>query len=254
MSGAGTGKSDALDAVRIARAVLGTPVDGLRIPRAGGVRDALRVLVVAREQMTTERSRAVNALTALLRTIDLGVDARRPLSKSQIRSIAGWRGRTEGIAERTARAEAVRLARRILALDIELADNRATLTELTRQVAPQLLALPGVGAVVAGSVMLAWSHPGRVRSEAALASLAGTCPIPASSGNTTRHRLNRGGDRRLNKVITTIALTRMARDPRTRAYVARKTTEGRTKKEIMRSLKRYITREIYRTLAAAQPA
>ena len=86
-----------------------------------------------------------------------------------------------------------------------------------------------------------------------MASLAGTCPIPASSGNTVRHRLNRGGDRRLNRVLTTIVIVRMRVDPDTRAYVARRRAEGRTTKEIMRSLKRYITRQLFRTLAAAHP-
>ncbi len=113
--------------------------------------------------------------------------------------------------------------------------------------------LTGVGAVVAAAVMIAWSHPGRVRSEAAMASLAGTCPIPASSGNTVRYRLNRGGDRRLNRALTTIVIVRMRIDPATRTYVARRRAEGRTTKEIMRSLKRYITRQLYRTLAAAHP-
>ena len=116
-----------------------------------------------------------------------------------------------------------------------------------------MLELTGVGAIVAATVLVAWSHPGRVRSEAALASLAGTCPIPASSGNTVRHRLNRGGDRRLNRALTTIVIVRMRIDPTTRAYVARRRAEGRTTKEIMRSLKRYITRQLFRTLATAHP-
>lgn len=110
------------------------------------------------------------------------------------------------------------------------------------------------GPVVAAQVVLAWSHPGRVRSEAAFASLAGTCPIPASSGKTVRYRLNRGGYRQLNKAITTVVIVRMGRDGRTRDYVARRTTEGRTKKEITRSLKRYVTRELYSTMEGMTPA
>lgn len=106
---------------------------------------------------------------------------------------------------------------------------------------------------MAASVLLAWSLPGRVRSDAAMASLAGTCPIPASSGNTTRHRLNRGGHRRFNRALTTITIVRMRVDPATRAYVARRRAEGRTTKEIMRSLKRYVTRQLFRILAAAHP-
>ena len=91
---------------------------------------------------------------------------------------------------------------------------------------------------------MSWSHHGRVRSEAAFAALAGTCPIPASSGNTTRHRLNRGGDRRLNWAIHTIALGRMAHDPDTKTYIARRVAEGKTKREAMR----YLTRSLHRTL------
>ena len=98
------------------------------------------------------------------------------------------------------------------------------------------------------------SGQGPVRSEAAFAALAGTCPIPASSGNTLRHRLNRGGDRRLNRALTTVVIVRMRTHAPTKAYVARRRAEGRTTKEIMRSLKRYITRQLYRTLAAAHPA
>ena len=252
----GTGKSDELDAVRIARAVLGLPVTALRTPRelsAERARVAMRVLVVAREQMTGERTRTVNTLTALVRTIDLGIDARKPLTARQITTIASWRDRDELTTTATCRREAIRLAQRIRTLNDDLARSRADITALIEQDTPQLLELTGVGAVVAAAVLIAWSHPGRIRSEAALASLAGTCPIPASSGNTVRHRLNRGGDRRLNRALTTITLVRMRIDPATRAYVARRRAEGRTTKEIMRSLKRYITRQLFRTLASAHP-
>lgn len=114
-----------------------------------------------------------------------------------------------------------------------------------------MLALPGVGAITAAVILTVWSHPGRVRSEAAFAQIAGTCPIPASSGNTVRHRLNRGGDRRLNRAINTVVLTRMRTDPATRAYVQRRLTESKTSKEIRRCLKRYVSRQIFRTLNAA---
>lgn len=257
----GVGKNDLLDATRIARAVLGLAEHELRTPRTlvagdealSGSRVALRVLVVARDQMTGERTRNINSLTALLRTVDLGIDARTSLKAAQLSTIAGWREREENLARRTCRAEAVRLARRVKTLTRDLATNRAGITGLIDDAAPELVALTGVGAVVAAAVMIAWSHPGRVRSEAAMASLAGTCPIPASSGNTVRYRLNRGGDRRLNRALTTIVIVRMRIDPATRAYVARRRAEGRTTKEIMRSLKRYITRQLYRTLAAAHP-
>jgi transposase len=257
----GVGKSDALDAARIARGVLGLSDDELRTPRtlsggedaSSGARVALRVLVVARDQMTGERTRAINTLTALLRTVDLGVDARKPLTAAQLTTVAGWRDREETLARRTCRAEAVRLARRIKVLGADLATNKRGISDLITDIAPELLDLPGIGPVVAAAVLIAWSHPGRVRSEAAMASLAGTCPIPASSGNTVRYRLNRGGDRRLNRALTTTVIVRMRIDPATRAYVARRRAEGRTTKEIMRSLKRYLTRKLYRTLAAAHP-
>lgn len=249
----GVGKTDALDAVRIARSVLAVDIDRLRKPRTEGARVGMRVLVVARDQMTCERTRAINALTALARTVELGVDVRKPLTSNQIATIAAWRTRGESSTLQTCRAEAVRLASRIKALEIELHDNRKKLDAAVKASAPTPSALRGVGAVVAASVLIAWSHAGRVRSEAAFAALAGTCPIPASSGNTVRHRLNRGGDRRLNRALTTIVIVRMRTDPDTRAYVARRRAEGRTTKEIMRCLKRYVTRQLFRTLAAAHP-
>jgi transposase len=95
---------------------------------------------------------------------------------------------------------------------------------------------------------VSFSHPGRCRSEAAFAALGGTSPVPASSGQTVRHRLNRGGDRALNRAIHAIALVRMRSCPRTRAYVARRTAEGKTAREIRRCLDRYIARELYRQL------
>jgi len=249
----GVGKTDSLDAVRIARSVLGVDITRLRRPRAAGQRVALRVLTVAREEMVAERTRAINALTALLRTVDLGLDVRNALPHSQFKVIAAWRDRREDPVIATCRQEAVRLAKRIVALDGELVDNRKSLDSLVEDVAPELCQLPGVGSVVAACVLTAWSHPGRVRSEAAFAALAGTCPIPASSGNTVRHRLNRGGDRRLNRALTTVVIVRMRTHAPTHAYVARRRAEGRTTKEIMRSLKRYITRQLYRTLTAAHP-
>lgn len=245
----GQGKSDELDAGRIARSVLGVDTTLLRQPRADtGPRVALRVLVVAREELNNDRTRAINALTALTRTVNLGIDTRRPLTTTQTRAIAAWRDREEPDWLATCRAEAVRLARSIGHLDTQLHDNRARLDQLVDNQAPHLTALPGVGPVVGAAVLIAWSHPGRVRTKAAFAAIAGTCPIPASSGNTTRHRLNRGGDRRLNHALHTIVLVRMRIDPATKAYVARRRAQGRTTPEIMRSLKRYVTRELFRAL------
>jgi transposase len=232
----GVGKSDPLDARRIAQAVLPLDIAELRRPRTDdGIRAALRILVTSRNQMSAERTAAVNALTALLRVADLGIDARRPLASSQVTTIAAWRSRHEELAASIARAESVRLAKRVLALDQDLAANSKQIHDLVNQSpARDLLKLPGIGPVTAAVALSAWSHPGRVRSEAAFASLAGVNPIPASSGNTVRHRINRGGDRRLNRALHMAVVTRMRMDPPTRAYVERRTAQGRTPKEIRR--------------------
>jgi transposase len=250
----GRGKTDALDAVLAARSTLATPLTLLRDRRAGEVQAALQVLTVARDQLNADRLRCINALTALVRSHDLGVDARRALTTHQLATITGWRRRVESLAAATTRAEAVRLAKRNVELDHELAENRAQITRLVSAQAPELLDLPGVGAITAAVILTVWSHAGRIRSEAAFAQIAGTCPIPASSGNTVRHRLNRGGDRRLNRAINTIVLTRMRTDPDTRAYIQRRRAEGKTNKEIRRCLKRYTSRQIFRTLASAHRA
>ncbi|MEU6192301.1 IS110 family transposase [Streptomyces sp. NPDC047061] len=252
----GIGKSDPIDARRIAAAVLPLPEEQLRTPRMDeGVRAAAQILLTSRDGLTSERTRAVNALTALVRIADLGIDARRPLGARQIGEIARWRPREEDLAATTARTEAVRLAKRILALDTEIADNMNRIGELVD--ASPAAGLPeetGIGPVTAATVLVAWSHPGRVRDEAAFAALAGVSPIPASSGNTTRHRLNRGGDRRLNRALNVIAMVRMVHHPQTRAYVDRRRTEGKTDREIRRCLKRYLARRLYRHLNNAAAA
>ena len=147
------------------------------------------------------------------------------------------------------------MARQIRHLEADLKDNRDQLTALVAvtEAAP-LMAEPGISTITAATVIASFSHAGRIRSEAAFASLAGVAPIPASSGNTTRHRLNRGSDRRLNRALHAIALTRMRVDPATRTYVERRRAEGRTTKEIHRSLKRYIARHLYRALTTPTPA
>ncbi len=251
----GVGKSDTLDAHRIAAAVLGLKEYQLRRPRLHqGVRASLQVLVSARESMSAERTRAINALTALLRIHELGIDARTSLSASQIKNVSRWRTREEPLATATARSEARRLAERIITLNTDLTTNHARVRALVEisEAAP-LLEETGIGPITAAICLTAWSHHGRIRSEAAYASLAGVNPIPASSGNTIRHRLNRGGDRRLNHALHTAALVRMTHDRQTRAYVHKRTTEGRTTREIRRCIKRYLARRIYRTLNSTTP-
>jgi transposase len=248
----GRGKTDTSDAVLAARSTLAVPLSMVRDRRGGQAHAALQVLTVARDQLNADRLRCINTLTALVRSHALGVDARRALTTSQITTIASWRRREEPLGVATARAEAVRLAKRILVTDDELGDNRDQISGLVADQAPELLDLHGVGAITAAVILTVWSHPGRIRNEAAFAQIAGTCPIPASSGNTVRHRLNRGGDRRLNRALNTIVLTRMRSDPDTRNYVQRRLSEGKTNKEIRRCLKRYTSRQIFRTLTAAQ--
>lgn len=140
------------------------------------------------------------------------------------------------------------IARRALALGSEAADHETQIELLVAGVAPALLAEPGIGALTAARILCARSHAGRIRSEAAVASLAGASPIPASSGQVVRYRLNRGGDRQLNRALHTIVLSRLAHHPETRAYAARRTEEGKSPREIKRCLKRYLARQLFRLL------
>jgi transposase len=140
------------------------------------------------------------------------------------------------------------LARRIEAATSEAAELEGEILAHVRALAPQLLDEPGVGPIVAAQVIIAWSHHGRVRSEAAFARLAGAAPIPVSSGQTTRHRLSRGGDRQLNRALHTVILHRRQHDPATRDYIARRIAEGKTRREAIRCLKRQLARTIYTTL------
>ncbi|OLF04203.1 transposase, partial [Actinophytocola xanthii] len=140
------------------------------------------------------------------------------------------------------------LARRIQALETEAADHERAMRTIVRSWRPDLLDLTGVGAIVAAIVLTAWSHPSRCRSEAAFAMLAGAAPIPASSGKTVRYRLNRSGNRQLNRALHTIVLSRLRHDPDTRTYADRRRAQGKTDREIKRCLKRYIARQLYRQL------
>ena len=148
-------------------------------------------------------------------------------------------------------AEIRRLAVALRCAARALKANRDQLATIIDDLAPGLTDQPGIGPVSAAQAIVSFSHPGRCRNDAAFAKLAGTSPLEASSGQTTRHRLNRRGDRALNKAIHTIARTRMRSDPTTKAYVARRRAEGKSKREIRRCLKRYIARQLYRALTTA---
>ena len=160
-----------------------------------------------------------------------------------------------GDPEQATKTALRRLARRHQQLSAEITEADRELHQLVRDVAPALLDLPGVGSEVAGQVLISiGDNADRLKSEAACAHLCGAAPIPASSGRTHRHRLNRGGDRSANNALYVVVLSRMRHDPRTRAYVERRIHEGLAKPEIIRCLKRYVAREIYNTLNLATPA
>lgn len=243
------GKDDRLDARAAAAAVLPLEEIALNDVKNGAERDAIQILLTARAELTREHTKAVNRLTALTRRFELGISIGTKITIPQTRQIAAWRTRDhDPIDIRTARAEAIRLAERLNALRTDITTNKKTLLELARLVAPQLLDQPGIGPITAAQVFASWSHPGRVRSEAAFARLAGAAPKPASSGNRARQRLDRGGDRRLNAALHRVIITRSRAHPQTRAYIERRRTEGRTDRDIRRILKRYLARDLYRLL------
>lgn len=242
-------KDDELDAVRAARELL--VADRVTTPRAGGHREAMRILVATRQGAVRDRTRAINQLKALI------VSAPEPL-RERLRGLdgAGLIGRCRRLRHsanadpaQTAALDCLRrLATRIGHLDSEITQHDRDLVALTKSHCPQLLAEAGVGHVIAAQTYISWSHQGRCRNESAFASLAGVAPIPASSGQTIRYRLNRGGDRQLNRALHTVALTRARQDPTTRAYIQRRLAEGKTPREARRCLKRYLARHFYRLL------
>ena len=250
----GKGKSDAIDAHLAVLAALRLDATHLPTPRVDGDREALRILLGARHDLTVAATAQTNRLRALL----LGGDdtdrelARGALTDTRLASLARRRPPREASREQAVRhAEIRRLALALREAARALKANRAQLQTIVNDVVPRLIERRGIGPVSAAQAIVSFSHPGRVRNDAAFASLAGVCPVPASSGRTIRHRLSRGGDRALNRAIHTIALTRLRTCPRTRAYATRRRAEGKTTREIRRALKRYIARELYRQLTAA---
>ena len=245
------GKSDPIDAIEAARAVVSGRAYAIA-KTATGSTEAMRALLVAKRSAREARISALN----------------------QIRHVAftapdELRGRFDRISRRCLAAEVARLrpdqsadpvtaatklalrslARRVLDADAQVVDLDQRLRQLVEQTAPNLLGLPGVGVDTAAILLVAaGDNAERIRSEAAWAHLCGVAPIPASSGKVVRYRLNRGGNRQANHALWRIVFTRMAHDPRTRTYVARRVDEGRSKREIVRVLKRYVARETYRHL------
>jgi transposase len=247
-------KSDELDATRAAREALSRK--HLAQPRARGDREAIRVLLRTRQGAINARSRAICHLKALVVTAPelLRLQLHNMATEELIARCARLRTTPQQSVEHRATIMAIRLtARRVLMLEAEANDHESQLEVLVRNIAPALLDEPGVGALTAAEIICAWSHPGRLRSEAAFAMLAGVAPLPASSGQVIRHRLNRCGDRLLNCALHTIVLSRLTHHDETRRYAARRQAEGRSDREIRRCLKRFLARRLFRILEQRSP-
>jgi transposase len=261
------GKSDPIDAIAAAQAAQSGRATGRPKHRHGRV-EALRALRVARRSAIDQRADVQRQIKALV------VTAPEPL-REQLRALsthelithcASRRPDTSAVtdpaadpaahaADPAAHAATVlalrSLARRHQHLSTEITELERLIEPLVQQINPALCALFGVGPDSAGQLLVtAGDNPDRLRSEAAFAMLCGVAPLPASSGATHRHRLNRGGDRQANAALYRIVCSRLRHDPTTRAYAARRATENMTKKEIIRCLKRYVAREIYRILTS----
>jgi transposase len=244
------GKSDPVDAEAAARAVLAGTASGC--PKAGDGRvEMIRSLRVARRSALKARTQATNQLLALVLTSPERLrGSLRGLSVPSVVRVAA-RFRPGPLVDPAAATKlALRhLARRHAALSAEIAELDRDLGLVVAAVAPALIALPGVGTDVAGALLVtAGDNPERLSSEAAFARLCGVARLPASSGKTNRHRLNRGGDRIANNALWRIVMVRMSTDARTRSYVERRIKEGLSKKEIIRCLKRYVAREVFHRL------
>ena len=246
------GKSDPTDAENAARAVLAG--EALAIPKSQtGVVEALRALALTRRSALKARTQTINQLRSLL--VSAPDDVRAKLLKTSPDECVAECRRIRLLGEGPAfeaLAQALRtLAKRWTHLSCEIKSLDRSLKQLTERAAARLLQQFGIGTQTAATLMItAGDNPERLHNEAAFAALCGVSPLQASSGKTVRHRLNRGGDRAANNALWTIAMVRMRSEERSRAYVARRTAEGLSHKEIQRCLKRYIAREIYPLLLA----
>jgi len=247
------GKDDTLDAIRAARTALSS--EKLILPRAGQQREALRLLLLTRRSAVEVRRQAIVQLRSVIVTCPDNLrEQLRGLPVTRLLARCSRLRRNGSHADELAARLVLRtLARRVHAATAEAAELEREILIQVRSLAPQLLNEPGVGPIVAAHIIVAWSHPGRVRSEAAFARLAGVAPLPASSGQTIRHRLSRGGDRQLNRALHTIILHRRVHDPATRAYIERQIASGKSSREAVRLLKRYLARHLYRLLQNPEP-
>ena len=242
------GKTDHLDAEGAARAVLAGQATA--VPKSGTGRvEMIRHLKVARDSAVKARSQAMLALQAII------VGAPEVL-REQLEAVTGKMALVRHLAAlrpgpltsttASAKASLRAIARRWLDLDAEIKSHDAHLEPLTRQCAPAMVKAQGIKTGIAAEMLiLVGDNPERIRSEAAFAKLCGACPVPASSGKTSRHRLNRGGHRQANAALHRVVVVRMRAHRPTLDYVRRRTAEGKSKREIIRCLKRFVAREIY---------
>jgi transposase len=244
------GKSDPLDAEAAARTVQAG--EAIALPKAGtGQVEMIRCLRVARATAMKARTQAINAIKALLVTAP--AELREQLRGLPAARLVATAARLEpaSLTSPTAAAELAlcTLARRYQALSSEITTLSGELERLTATAAAPLVGLFGVGADSAGALLVAaGDNPDRLHSEAAFSMLCGSSPVPASSGKTTRHRLNRGGDRQANAALYRIVVVRLRWHQPTQDYMARRIKQGKSKREVIRCLKRYVAREVFAAL------
>ncbi|MGI3212780.1 transposase, partial [Roseovarius tibetensis] len=248
------GKSDSLDAESAARSVLNGQATAQAKAQTGSS-EMIRHLKVARDSAVKAKSQAMITLKTLI--VNAPADLRDTLDSVRgritlVRHVAAMRPGEITSPTASAKTAMRAIARRWLALHEEIEAHDRELDRLVRERAPELMQAHGISTMtVAEMLILVGDNPERIQSEAALAKLCGVCPIPASSGKTNRMRLNRGGNRQANAAIYRVAIVRMRDDERTKTYAARRRAEGKTRREIVRCIKRYIVREIYRALCAS---
>lgn len=246
------GKSDQLDAIAAAQKVLAgmavaTPKD------TTGIVESIRMLTIVRDSAVKDRTAAANQFAAVLVTAPAGLreqlDGLKPTARRN--TARAFRPELARLAEPIQAAKQVlkRLATRIAELDAEITAADKELAALVATVAPTLVASFGIGTHTAARLLMtASSNIDRIGSEASFARLCAAAPIPVSSGKTNRMRLHRGGDRQANRALHLIIIGRMKNDPKTKAYIAKKLADGKTKKDAIRALKRYVAREVFNTL------
>ena len=245
------GKSDSLDAESAARSVLNGQATALAKTQ-GGTSEMIRHIKIARDSAVKAKSQAMITLKTLI--INAPAELRAHLDQVRgpitlVRHIAALRPGEITSPTSSAKTDLRAIARRWLTLHEEIQIHEEELERMVRGKAPELMESHGISTLtVAEMLILVGDNPERIRSEAALAKLCGVCPIPASSGKTNRMRLNRGGNRQANAALYRVAIVRMRDDDETKTYAARRTAEGKTRREIVRCIKRYIVREIFNAL------